>query len=123
MHFVHCFFSLPIIIYSRFHLDILGIKSVLDDISALSYPTWLLDTVPYMPNLDLTSCISTCGMNFLNEAITNSTTATVTGFLNAIITGCSNSAYDSLRLSGGYDSVAQELKFDILVESKTGRSV
>ena len=94
-----------------------GIISVLDEIAALSYPTWLLDTVPYMPDLDLT-CIATSGKGFLESHYF--TYGTVSDFTNVIMSECS---YDSLQLSGGYDITSQELKLNVVVKSKTGRSV
>lgn len=109
-----CLFSLNDFLFTFFAL---GINSVLDEIAALSYPTWLLDMVPYMPDLDLT-CIVTSGKRFLESHYF--TYGTVNGFFDAIMSECS---YDSLQLSGGYDRASQELKLNVVVESKTGRSV
>lgn len=54
-------------------------------------------------------------MKFLNDAVADSTTATVTGFLNAISTGCSNNAL-SLAVSGGYNNTKGELGINVVVE-------
>ena len=93
--------------------------TTLDEIADLSYPSWLLDTAIYLPKLDLT-CIADSGKKFFKKAVKMATKAPVTGFFNAIKAACS---FDSLVLSGGYISGNQELKMDVVVETKTGRSV
>ena len=62
------------------------------------------------------------GMSFLDEAIANSTTATVTGFLNAITAGCSTSSL-SLSLGGGYNNTKGELEINIVVNMSASRTV
>jgi hypothetical protein len=86
---------------------------VLDEIGALSYPMWLSDTVPFLPVLDLT-CITISGRNYLDDAVANSTLATVTGFLDAIMIGCES---DNLLFSGGYDNDKQEMGMNIIFEA------
>ena len=61
-------------------------------------------------------------MNYLNEAVTNSTVATVTDFLNAITYGCSNSGL-SLDLSGGYNTTKEQLGMNVVVEITASRNV
>lgn len=86
---------------------------VLEDIGALSYPKWLSDTAPFLPPLDLT-CVSKSGIAYLDE--NNGTDASafsaVSGFFDAIATGCSS---DSFTLSGGYDPTAGELSMNVVV--------
>lgn len=92
---------------------------MLDKIGTLSYPTWLSENVPYLPKLDL-SCVSTLGKTYLDEAIDNSTSATVSGFLHSVILGCSS---DDLTLSGGYDNEKEELTIDIVFAKQASRDV
>ena len=80
---------------------------MLEELNDLDYPKWLADAASFLPDINL-ACVATSGMNFLNDAVTDSTTATVTGFLNAISTGCSNKAL-SLAVSGGYNNTMEEL--------------
>ena len=94
-----------------------GIITILDEIAALSYPAWLEDAAPFLPALDF-SCISTYGKNFLEEAIADSLPATVSGFLDAIMTGCRN---DALSLSGGYDN--GELEVNIILDTSASGSL
>lgn len=94
---------------------------MLAKIALLDYPKWLADAAPYLPDIDLT-CVTASGVNFLNDAIANSTTATVTGFLNAITTGCSTNAL-SLVGSGGYDNEKGELGVNMVVEISVSRNV
>ena len=91
----------------------LGINAAFEDISALSYPTWLTDTAGYLPDIDLT-CVTSSGMNFFNESIANSTSATITSLLHAIRIGCSSS---TLVISGGYDYAKEELEINLLLET------
>jgi hypothetical protein len=92
---------------------------VLDKIGALTYPKWLSDTVPFLPELDLT-CVSTSGRGFLEEAAENSTSATVTGFFDAILAGCSS---DALLLSGGYDGDKEEMELNVIFNSSVSGSL
>ena len=87
---------------------------MLEEIAALSYPKWLTDVAPYLPEIDL-GCVATSGMAFLNDAVANSTSATITGFLHAIKYGCSENSLLS-ALSGGYDNDKQELGINIVVD-------
>jgi hypothetical protein len=87
------------------------ITNILNTVSALSYPAWLTSAAPYLPALNL-ECIATSGTDFLNQAVTSNKIASVSGFLNAVSTGCSTS---TLSLSGGYDSDRQELEVNIIV--------
>jgi hypothetical protein len=66
-----------------------------------------------LPPLDL-SCVSTSGIEFLNEndGTNASVISTVSGFFDAIAAGCSS---DSFTLSGGYDSTAAELSMNVVV--------
>jgi hypothetical protein len=57
---------------------------------------------------------------FLNESITNSTSATITGFMNAIKTGCANNPL-SLVLTGGYDNANEEMEINVVVEINASR--
>jgi hypothetical protein len=111
------FYSITLIYISL--LICLGINEILDAIAAFSYPTWLTNAVPFLPELDL-RCIATQGKTFLNTTVQNSTQATVNAFFDAITNGCS---FDGLVLSGGYDTESQDLRMDIFVETKSGRSV
>ena len=65
------------------------------------------DLKPFLPRLDF-SCVSRSGSVYLLKNTTNATVANypVSGFLDAIATGCSSS---SLFLSGGYNSISEEL--------------
>ena len=92
---------------------------MLEEIASLSYPAWMEATAPYLPDIDLT-CIASSGVNFFNESIANSTSATVTGFLDAIMVGCSS---DSLLLSGGYNNDKQELKINMIIETSANTSL
>jgi hypothetical protein len=83
-------------------------------VADLSYPAWLTNAAPFLPEIDL-ECVATSGTNFLSEAVTNSSPASVSGFLNAITTGCTGDDY-SLSLSGGYDNEAEELGMNMAVE-------
>lgn len=87
---------------------------MLQTIAELSYPAWLTNAAPFLPEIDL-QCVATSGINFLSEAVANSTSASVSDFLDAITTGCSSDDL-SLLLSGGYDNEAQELGINIRVE-------
>ena len=93
-----------------------GINAVLDKIAALSYPVWLSDAAPFLPEFDLT-CIATSGAGYLDDAAANATLATVTGFLGAVTAGCS--LHDFL-LSGGYSNERQELEINIVLETSRG---
>ena len=92
------------------------IIEMLEEIAALSYPTWLTDTAPYLPEIDL-KCVATSGRAFLDDAVANSTSATITGFLHAITTGCSSN--NALVLSGGYNIDKQELVINMLLEENS----
>ena len=92
---------------------------MLDEIAALSYPTWLTDTAAFLPRIDL-SCIATSGKRFLNDSVANSTSATINDFLHAVSAGCSS---DSFVLSGGYDNVDEELKINIILEKNAGNNL
>ena len=88
------------------------INVVLDEIAALAYPSWLTDAASFLPKLDL-SCIATSGKSFLDNAVTNSTSASVNDFLLSISIGCSS---DTLVLSGGYDNEKEEFEINIVFE-------
>ena len=90
---------------------------MLQEIAALKYPEWLDVAAPFLPDINL-ACVATSGMNF----ITNSTNATVTGFLNAITTGCSNSAL-SLAVSGGYNNSKEELGINMVATMTASHNV
>ena len=92
---------------------------MLDEIAALSYPTWLTDTAAYLPRIDL-ACIATSGKKFFKDAVKRSTPATLNGFLRALRIGCSS---DSFVLSGGYDNVDEELKINIILEKNAGNNL
>jgi hypothetical protein len=92
----------------------LEINEILDDIAAFSYPDWLTDAAPFLPPINL-QCVATSGINFLSDAVANSTSASVTGLLNAITNGCSSDAF-SLALSGGYNKRAKELTMNMVLE-------
>ena len=94
---------------------------MLDEIAALSYPAWLSKSAPYLPEIDLT-CVATSGMSFLNEAIASSTSATITGFMNAIKDGCSKNPM-ALVLTGGYDHAREELEINIIVDLNAARNL
>ena len=102
-------FNLTVSCHFRHRIEI---NIMLEKVGALSYPKWLADTA--LPEVDLT-CVATSGMNFLNESIVNSTSATITGLLDAIKTGCSNNLI-SLVLTGGYDHNNQEMGVHLVVE-------
>lgn len=91
------------------------VMDLLADISALSYPKWLKDTAPFLPELNL-GCIEKAGVAFL----TNNTSASVSGFLSAIAQGCSSK---SLSLSGGYDSATEQFEMNIAVELGGSRNL
>jgi hypothetical protein len=93
---------------------LLEINEILDDIAAFSYPDWLTDAAPFLPKLDL-ACVATSGKAFLNTAVQNSTSASVSGFLNAITNGCSSDAF-SLVISGGYNKRAKELGMNMVLK-------
>ena len=116
-----CVDSIPSSSNSNWHLThpLSGINTILDEIAALSYPIWLADAVPFLPALDF-SCVSTNGKYFLEEAIADSSPATVSGFLDAISAGCRHEAF-SLYLSGGYDN--GELEINILLETSASGSL
>lgn len=65
------------------------------------------DLKPFLPRLDF-GCVSRSGSVFLLKNTANATAANypVSGFLDAIATGCSSS---SLFLSGGYNSTSEKL--------------
>ena len=86
---------------------------MLEEIASLSYPAWMEATAPYLPDIDLT-CIASSGVNFFNESIANSTSATITSLLHAIRIGCSSS---TLVISGGYDYAKEELEINLLLET------
>ena len=94
---------------------------MLEEIAALSYPKWLTDVAPYLPEIDL-GCVATSGMAFLNDAVANSTTATITGFLHAITIGCSSSK-SPVVLSGGYDIANQELGIHMTLTNNSSRNM
>jgi hypothetical protein len=118
--------------YSYFTLFSIEIISVLNELSALSYPEWLENVASYLPAIDL-ECVANSGIGYLNKAVANSDAATVSGLLDAIDQGCSAStlscggdsgrrrlvADDSplhqIGLSGGYNSESQELEINIVV--------
>ena len=114
----HALLSLILVIFSPLSIEI---NDLLQDIAALSYPTWLIDAAPFLPRIDL-ECVAVSGMSFFDEAIANSATATVTGFLNAITAGCSTSSL-SLYLGGGYDNDKEELEINVVVELHASRTV
>jgi hypothetical protein len=60
-------------------------------------------------------CIATEGKNFLYQAIENSTSASVNGFINAITNGCSSDDF-SMVLSGGYDNEVEQLGIHMVLE-------
>lgn len=99
----------------------LEINTLLEEIATFSYPTWLASAAPHLPKLDL-SCAATSGMKFLNDSITNSTSATITGFMNAIKVGCSNEPL-FLVLSGGYDYDNQELEINMVFDIHVSRNL
>ena len=72
-----------------------------------------------MPALDF-SCVSTNGKHFLEEAIADSSSATVSGFLDAIMAGCRNEGF-SLILSGGYDN--GELEINVMLDTSASGSL
>lgn len=96
-----------------------SINSVLDEIGALTYPKFLTDTAPFLPEFDL-SCIPRSGKGYLDDAAANSILATVTGFLNKIMVGCSS---DAFFLKGGYDNDKQMLAIDIVFEANLSGSL
>ena len=59
--------------------------------------------------------MATSGINFLNESIENSTSATISGFLNAIKNGCANNPV-SLVLTGGYDHGNEKLEVHLVAD-------
>ena len=85
---------------------------MLETVGAFSYPSWLADTA--LSEVDLT-CVATSGINFLNESIENSTSATISGFLNAIKNGCANNPV-SLVLTGGYDHGNEKLEVHLVAD-------
>ena len=91
---------------------------VLDEISALGYPSWLTDTAAYLPGLDL-SCIATSGKSYLKDSIRKLAKATMTGFLRAMRNGC----HDAIVLSGGYDNDKEELRINIVLEKNAGNNL
>lgn len=113
--------ALPSLILIILFILFIEINDLLQDIAALSYPTWLTNAAPFLPKIDL-KCVTVSGMSFLDEAIANSNTATVTGFLNAITAGCSTSSL-SLSLRGGYNNDKEELEINIVVELNASRTV
>ena len=117
-HLVHILF-IPLL--NTAVLSSLALGAVLDQMADIAYPPWLLDAAVYLPKLDLT-CIADSGKTFLNKAVRKSTAATVSGFFSAIQAGCSSS-FEALVLSGGYVTSSEELRMDLVVETKTGRSV
>lgn len=112
-------FYLVLVIVILTAISCLGINTVLDEIAALSYPAWLTDAIPFLPKLDL-ACIAHSGMSYLDDAAGNSTLATITGFLDEIMVGCSS---DSFLLSGGYDNAEHELKMNIVFEANASGSL
>jgi hypothetical protein len=105
----HWTFSLThIFTYIQYSTEVVAL---LEEISALSYPEWLTDAAPFLPDIDLT-CVATAGIDFLDKAYEDTSTATISAFLNAIRTACSTS---SMLLSGGYDSDAGELEVNFVL--------
>lgn len=96
-----------------------GINTVLDEIAVLAYPTWLSSVAPYLPELDF-QCVAISGKNYLNNSLSNSTSATVAGLLNAVTTGCRN---NDLVLSGGYNKDTEELEINFIETSNGNRKL
>ena len=92
---------------------------MLDEIVALSYPKWLADVAPYLPDLDFT-CVARSGQSYLEASVSNATAATIAGLLSAITTGCRN---DDLVLSGGYNQGTQELEINMLIDTNGIRNL
>lgn len=103
---------------SKYHLFTAGVIEILHEIASLSYPYWMADVAPYLPDIDLT-CVATSGINYFNNSIPSSTSATVSGFLDAIMVGCS----DAFLLSGGYNNSKQELDINMIVETSANTSL
>lgn len=105
----------------KLDIDLLPIKDkiidLLEEIADLSYPKWLVSTAPFLPEIKLT-CISNSGISFLSNV--NATSATISDFLEAIASGCSS---NSLVLSGGYDTDAQQLVIGIVIELGGSRNL
>lgn len=80
---------------------------------------WLSNDAPYLPELDL-KCVSAYGMKYLNEAVSNSTSATVAGLMNAVAIGCRN---NEIVLSGGYDKNIGKLEVNIILEKNSTRKL
>lgn len=104
---------------SKYHLFTAGVIEILHEIASLSYPYWMADVAPYLPDIDLT-CVATSGINYFNNSIASSTSATVSGFLDAIMVGCSS---DAFLLSGGYNNSKQELDINMIVETSANTSL
>ena len=92
---------------------------MLDEIAALSYPKWLADVAPYLPDLDFT-CVARSGQSYLEASVSNTTVATVSEFLHAITTGCRN---DDLVLSGGYNQGTEELEINMVLAASAGSNL
>lgn len=92
---------------------------MLETVGTFSYPAWLADTA--LPEVDLT-CVATSGVNFLNESIANSTSATITGFMEAIKIGCSINPLP-LALTGGYDRGNEQLEVRLVAEITAMRNM
>lgn len=107
----------------KLNIDLRPIKSQifgqLGDIADLSYPDWLKKNLPFLPDLNL-GCIEKSGVEFLDQAVSDNATASISGFLNAIRDGCSSK---SLALSGGYDSASEQLEMNIAVELEGSRNL
>ena len=105
----------------KLDIDLQPIKdaliSLLQEIGSLSYPKWLSETAPFLPELRL-GCVEKAGVDFLNS--TNSSFASVSGFLDAITDSCSSK---SLTLSGGYDSDLEQLGMNIVIELGGSRNL
>jgi hypothetical protein len=114
-------FSIPCRVHAFVHSPstrsfYVGLDTILKQIELLSYPTWVLDSAPYLPKLDL-ACVSNAGSNFLYSV--RFSPAPVSGFIDAISEGCSS----DFVISGGYDIDKQELRIDIVNEKHTGLSM
>lgn len=99
------------------------IIELLEELRGLRYPSFIQQSSPYLPRLDL-SCVSKSGIAYLGGGdmdatlfsaqktsgqpilSTFSTKCPISGFLTAIADGCSS---DGLGLSGGYNSTSEEL--------------
>ena len=85
----------------------------LNKVAGLSFPLWLTKNAPFLPNINL-GCIRDSGVEFLDESSATGGKASISGFFDAVLAGCSSEDM-SLVIDGGYMPDREELEVNVVV--------